>query len=118
MSKLIGGSASLFIDGSVYSSEGSFDANINNIKREPVVSAEGQVYYTEEPVVSSISGDIFMTDKLDADTVVNMTEGTVMVVLRTGKTVMLSQAFYDGDGDVNVKEGTLSVSFSGVGRFV
>jgi hypothetical protein len=118
MSKLIGGNASLYINGTIYSSDGEFSANILTFKREAVVTAEGDVCYTEEPVPSTISGNLFLTDNLNPETVKNMVDGTVQIVLRTGKTVMLTQAFYSGDGAVDVKAGTMAVEFTGRGRHV
>jgi hypothetical protein len=118
MSKLIGGNASLYINGEIFSSDGEFTANILDVNREAVVTAEGDVCYTEEPVPSTISGNLFLTEKLRPETVKSMVDGTVQIVLRTGKTVMLSQAFYSGDGAVDVKAGTMAVEFMGKGRHV
>ena len=118
MAKLIGGACTLYIEGTLYSSVGEFTGTVNNVTREEVLDSSGNVYFTESPVVSTVSGDILLTETMKASTIINMVEGTVQVQLRSGKTILLSNAFFSGDASVDAKEGKLSVEFKGVGKLV
>lgn len=118
MSKPIAGSAHLFVDGTNYSTSGDFSGNILAVNREELVDSSGQIYFTETPVASSVTGSIYLTETLTPKVITDMVDGTVQVQLRNGKTALLSNAFYNGDGSFDASAGTMDISFAGKGKFV
>ena len=116
--KPIAGSANIFVDGVMHSSTGEFTAAIAKVTREEIVSADGTIYFSENPVASSISGSILLTESVKPDFLMGLTDATIQVNLRSGKTVMLSGAFFSGEGSLNAKDGTFDVEFKGRGKYV
>jgi len=109
--------AYLKIDGQNYSTDGAFEATIQNIKNTPIVDESGNLHYSEEKQVSTISGNLYTTPDLDIQQIVDATETVVQIEFKNGKTALLNQAMFTGDASISATDGTLSVEWSGVGSW-
>jgi hypothetical protein len=114
----IGGQAFFKVNGVSYSTNGEFTGNILNTKKEPVTSSDGQVHYTSSVIPSTISGDLFLTEDLNPNFITSVTNAVIEVELVNGKSVLLTDAFYSGDGSTTVVDGTIGVEFSGIGTWI
>lgn len=106
-----GGLLAVKIDGSAYSGIGNFTWNLGKPLRAPLVSATGVDGYSVSPQVAFIEGEIRDGEDIDIDALVSMENGTVSLELANGKTLVLSNAWYEGEGTGNTQEGNFPVRF-------
>ena len=113
MSQRRGGMISVQIDGQVYDAKGAFTYNLGRPKREAIVGADGVHGYKETPQVPFIEGAFTDRSDLDLNKLTTLTEGTVTLTLANGKVILLSGAYYAGEGSVTTEEGEIPVRFEG-----
>lgn len=110
----VGGILFLKVDGELFQAKGEFTYNINPVKRESVVGADGIHGFKEEPKVRFIEGAITDSDELDLQGFQSIRDATITLELANGKVVVLREAFYAADGDVTSSEGEIQVRFEAV----
>lgn len=109
----VGGIIQVQINGTVLSAKGDFTYNLGRPKRETVIGSDGVHGSKDMPQVAFIEGEITDRRDFDLDTVLLATDATVTIGLANGKTIVLSDAHYVGDGNVNTGEGNMDVRFEG-----
>ena len=106
-----GGIIQIKVDGILYDAKGSLNYNLGRNKREAIVGADGIHDYKEMPQVAFIEGEItdrgnlVLTDLLDAS------NATVTLLTGNGKTIVLKDAWFAGDGNVATDEGNITIRF-------
>lgn len=118
--KVVGGLLALKLDGAVYSAVGSFTFNQGLPVRTSLIGATGVDGYSQAPQAAFIEGEIRDGSEIDLAKLVQADEITVSLELANGKTFVLSQARYIGEGTGNTAESNFPVRFesSQQGQFV
>lgn len=115
---LIGGTAFFRANGASFSTDGEFDIQIKNVKREAVPASDGTIHFTESVVADTISGNLIMVPGINPDAITNLVSATVLVSLKNGNQALLNDAFFSGDASATTREGKLQVEFSGAGQWL
>jgi len=102
------------VDGTQYRAKGNFTYNLGQRKREGIVGADTVHGYKETMQLPFIEGEITDGVDLDLEKFINLTGVTVTLELNNGKTIMLDEAWYAGDGTGNSDEGNISCRFEGM----
>jgi hypothetical protein len=110
----IGGIIRLTIDGTQQRAKGNFTYNLGANKREAVIGADGVHGYKETPQAPFIEGAISDSSSLDVASLLDLTDSTVILEVANGKSIVLRDAYYTGDGEVSAEEGEIKVKFEGV----
>ena len=113
MNSRVGGVIQFKANGQQYKAKGEFTYNLGVAKREAVVGADEVHGFSEKPQAPKIEGMITDNDELDLKAFLGLRDATVTLSLANGKTVVLRNAFYAGDGDVTTDEGEIQVLFHG-----
>jgi len=111
MAQRRGGIIQFKVDSILYDAKGNFTYNLGRNKREPIVGADGIHDFKETPQVAYIEGEITDRGNLDIDALLQATSSTVTLLSANGKTVVLKDAWYAGDGDVQTEEGNIQIRF-------
>lgn len=111
MSQRKGGIIQFQANGVSYDAKGNFTYNIGRPKREAIVGADGVHGFKETPQPSFIEGEITDRASLDLEALVKLKDATVTLGLANGKTVVLRDAWYAGEGTGNTDEGNIGVRF-------
>ena len=114
MANRISGIIYLRIDGVRRNAKGNFTWNLGQPKREMIVGADGVHGFKEMPQVPFIEGEITDTSDLSVTDLVNLTDVTVTLELANGKIIVLRNAVYTADGNVQTEEGNVQIRFEGV----
>lgn len=113
MSQRRAGLLQLQTSGEIQDAKGDFDYNLGVVKRTAVVGRDGVHGFKEEPQVAFIEGTITDRGTLDVKALANGTDVTVTLNLANGKTVVLRNAWFAADGNVNTGEGEIKVRWEG-----
>jgi hypothetical protein len=114
MSKRMGGLIFIAVNGEGLQAKGSFTYNIGAPKREAIVGSDKVHGYKELPQVPYIEGEITDHSSLQLSTLFATKDATVTLQLANGKTFVLEQAWYAGDGEASTEEGAIGVRFEGI----
>lgn len=102
-------------NGEVYDAIGSFTYNLGEPKREGLVGPDRVHGYKEMPQVPFIEGEIRDVSNVDVkNSILNAVDATITIKLANGKTVMLRDAWYAGDGDIGTEEANIQIRFEGI----
>ncbi|MBL3582628.1 phage tail tube protein [Oleidesulfovibrio alaskensis] len=107
------GTLFLKLDGELQEAKGEFTYNLGLPKREAIVGADGVHGYKETPQVPFIEGAITDRAGLELKTLQTMDGVTVTLELAHGKTIVLREAWYAGEGTVKSGESEIPVRFEG-----
>jgi hypothetical protein len=99
----------LKIDGDLYDAKGGFTYNLGRDKRDGIVGADGIHGYKETPQIPFIEGAITDRGDLDLEKLALQDNVTVTLELVNGKTIVLSNAWFAGEGGVSTEEAEISV---------
>ena len=114
MERRIGGTIFLNINGEGFNAKGEFTYNIGAPKREGIVGADQMHGYKEMPQVPYIEGAITDTSELNLESLLKLKDATITLRLANGKTIVLREAWYAGDGNVTTEEGEIECRFEGM----
>jgi hypothetical protein len=110
-----GGLYRLTVDGVQQDCSGVCTYHLGAPKRTAVMSSTGRaVGYTEEGQVPYVEVDILDRADLDVSAFTLGRDVTIVVDLANGKSVVLSHAWYAGDGSVESKEGVIKSRWEGL----
>ena len=111
----IGGIFYLKINGKmIVTTEGEFTFNIGKPKRQAEKNgALGVAGFSAEAQVPYIDGEIYDTENLEVEKLLDTENATVTLELYNGKTFILSSASFCGEGELTSK-GRLKVRFEGM----
>jgi hypothetical protein len=113
-SKRRGGIIFVKVNGDLQQAKGSWSYNLGKPKREPIVGADGVHGFKETPQAAYIEGKITDRGTLDLASLVQVQDATVTLELANGKVIMLSEAWWGGDGTVSTEEGEIEARFDGI----
>lgn len=113
MAKRVGGIISLKADGQTYQAKGNFTYHLGVPKRESVVGHDGYHGYKETPQAAYIEGEITDEYGLDVKKLLETKDATVTLDLANGKSMVLREAVFVGDGNGNTEEGNIAVRWEG-----
>jgi hypothetical protein len=109
----VGGIIQVATNGVLLQAKGNWTYNIGRPKRDAVVGADTVHGYKEMPQAPFIEGEITDSTGLDLNALTTTTNATVVLNLAVGKTIVLSQAWYSAEGNVQTEEGNIQVKFEG-----
>jgi hypothetical protein len=109
-----GGKILFKIDGARYAAKGNFTYNLGADKKEGIVGADAVHGYKAMPQVPYIEGAITDRGDLSLRQILDLDDATVTLELANGKTVVLSNAWYAGDGNATTEEGEFEIRLEGL----
>lgn len=109
----IAGLLQVQVNGVIMDARGEFSYNLGLVKRDEVVGQDGLHGFKETAQPAFIEGSITDRGTLDVKAIVSATNVSVTVQLANGKTIILPNAWYAGEGTVNAAEGELPVRWVG-----
>jgi hypothetical protein len=113
--KRIAGFFEIKYNGISVNGRGDFTFNPGQPKREALISSRTVDGFSEKVQAPTLKGMI--TDFGDlhvVDDILNMVGATVTVKSGNGKTYMLEDAWYSGDGEISFENGTVQFECTGV----
>jgi len=112
-----GGIIELKVGADLYECKGNFSWNLGQPKNEAIIGSSGVTGYKSTPQVAYIEGMLTDRGALSVQTLTQITSATVHLKLATGKTIVLSEAWYAAEGKGTTDEGEIEVRFeSAVGE--
>jgi len=85
--------------------------NLGHPKREAVMGAAKGHGYKETPQPSFVEVDVTDAPDLDVKALVIMEDATVTLKVANGKTILLHNAYYAGEGTIATDEGSIGCRF-------
>lgn len=104
-----GGLLALKIDGKTYDAIGNFTWNLGLPLRAQLIGATGVDGYSEAPQAAFIEGELRDGSDVDISALVGATGVTASLELANGKTLVLAEAWYEGEGTGNTQEGNFPI---------
>lgn len=115
MADRIGGTVTVKADGVQYAAKGSFSYGIGKPKKTAVMGSDMTVHgYKEEGQVPFIEGKITDNYSLDLGKLQDLKDATVTLTVANGKTIVVRNAWYAGEGKGDTDEGELDFRFEGL----
>lgn len=111
MSQRKGGIIQVQVNGVLYDAKGDFDVNLGSPKRSAIIGSSGVHGFKEEPQPASAKGKFTDRGNLDLKTLTTLEDATLTIQAANGKTYVLRNAWYSGDGTVNTGEGEINAEF-------
>jgi hypothetical protein len=99
----------LKIDGVLHDAKGSFSYNLGQDKRDGIIGADGVHGYKETPQIPFIEGAVTDASELDLEALTGQDNVTVTLELVNDKTIVLSNAWFAGEGTVTTEEAEIAV---------
>lgn len=104
----------LRVNGVLYEAKGNFSHNINPTKKEAMLHTAGVSGYKETPQAPYIEGEITDSRDLSLSDLFGADDVTVTLQEGNGKTVVLRNAWFAGDGTVGTEEANIAVRWEGL----
>jgi len=114
MSNRLSGLINFKVNGELQQAKGNFTYNLGQVKREAIVGADRVHGYKALPQVPYIEGEITDSSDYDLEALQNVDDATITLELANGKTVVLRDAWYAADGDVQTEEANIQIRFEGL----
>ena len=114
MSNAVGGTITITVGGVRQRAKGAFTYNLGEDKKEAVPGADETHGYKRMPQVAFIEGEITDHSTLDLAALVKQTDVTVVLELANGKSIVLREAWFAGEGTVGTEEGNISARWEGL----
>lgn len=109
----VGGIIQVQVGGVILDAKGEFTYNLGVAKREEVIGQDTLHGYKETPQPALIEGSITDRGTLDVKALAIAKDQTVTLKLANGKTVVLRNAWFAGDGNATTGEGEIAVRWVG-----
>lgn len=107
----VGGPYELQAGGVRLNGKGGATYNLGHPKREAVMGASAGHGYKETPQVSFVEVDVTDAADLDVKAVATMKDATVTLKVANGKTILLHNAYFAGEGTIATDEGNIGCRF-------
>lgn len=107
-----GGLLAVKIDGVTYSGIGNFTFNQGLRMNTALLGATGVDGYSSAPQAAFIAGEFRDGEDVDLEKLVQTDDATVTLELANGKTFVLANAWFEGEGTGNTEQGNFAVRFS------
>lgn len=117
MSKKLGGTVNLKVNGDIYKAKGSFNYSLGLEKKEAVLGVDGVHGYKSSKQVPMIEGEITITPKVNIKNLLSIGEEdnvTVTLDLNQGSVIVLRNAWINTEGTIETEESKMSVKFEGI----
>lgn len=101
------------VNGQIYDAKGSWSYNLGRPMREAIIGADSVHGFRETPQVAFIEGAITDRGTLDLAALANGRDLTVSLTLGNGKMVVLSDAWFAGEGTGTSEEAEIAVRWEG-----
>lgn len=115
MAQQIAGTAFVKADGVQFTLAGSMTVVIDEREREMLSGLGGVAGYKETLMPPKIEGEFFLTADLSMEDIGNITDATVTAELANGRTYLIRNAVATGRRELNAAEGTVQITFEGLG---
>ncbi len=102
------------INGLRYDAKGNFTYNLGREKREAIIGTDAVHGYKAMPQVPFIEGELTDSTDLDLNAVLTIDDVTATLELANGKVIVLRNAWYAGDGNVQTEEGNIQLRLEGL----
>ena len=99
------------VNGAPYDAKGSYSYNLGQDKNEAIIGSDGVHGFKSTPQVAFIEGVITDSRDVDLAALAQLEDETVTLELANGKTVVLPEAWYAGEGTGSTEEGEIPVRF-------
>jgi hypothetical protein len=113
-SKRVAGVIFVKVNGAQMQARGNFKYNLGKNKKEGVVGADGVHGYSEKPQIPFVEGEITDSGDLDLEALVGIDDATCTLELANGKTIVISDGWYAGEGTGETEEGKVDFRFEGM----
>lgn len=101
-------------NGQIMDAVGSFSYNLGRSLKTAEVGHDRVHGYKELPQVPFIEGEIRDSSDLDLAALCDLDDATLTLVLANGKTIMLREAWYAGEGTGNTEDANIQYKFEGM----
>ena len=101
----------LKINGEMQDAKGGFTYNLGYPQREAIIGSDGVHGFKETPQVAFIEGAVTDRPDLKLADFARLDDGTVTLELANGKTIVLTEAWFAGEGAVTTEEAEIAVRF-------
>ena len=108
------GKITLKTDGMVLDAKGSFTYNLGRDKLTAIAGADRVHGFSSAVQVPFIEGVITDGEGVDLDAILTLRDATVTLDLDNGKTIVLRQACFAGEGNVTTEQGEIAVRYEGL----
>lgn len=102
------------VDGTQYDAKGTFTYAPNFEKKTAIVGADKVHGFAGEQVPAFIEGAVTDAPELNLAALVGVEDATVTLELANGKTFMLRNAWYAGEGNPSTEQAEIPVRFEGL----
>lgn len=102
------------INGEIHNLKGNFKYNLGGLKRGMLVGPDRVHGHTAMPQVPYIEGEITDRGDLDVVALIALDNVTFTLSLANGKVIVLKEACYAADGDIETEEANIQVRFEGM----
>ena len=109
MSQRRAGIIYLKLQGEIHYAKGNFSYNLGREKRESIVGADRIHGYKAMPQAAFIEGEVTDHGTLDLERLVTGEDLTITLEHANGKTILLREAFFAGEGTANTEEANIAV---------
>lgn len=113
-SNRVAGTLYLAVNGTTLPAKGNYQVGYGAEKKEAVVGVSGVQGYKAMAQVAFIEGTITNRSNLDVKALLAIEGATVTLEFKGGKTLVLRDAWFAGEGVLNADEGELQVRFEGL----
>ena len=114
MAAAVGGIARITIDGVTFPVKGNWTFNVGGSARTTVVGADAVHGFAVVPAAPFMEGAFTWDGSFDPATLREANEVTAAMDLPNGKTFVLRDAWFAGEGDQTTEEGEMAVRLEGL----
>lgn len=114
MSNLIAGVLEVKIDGEIQNAKGNFTYNLGKHKRDAVVGPDRVHGFKAMPQIPFIEGELTDRSDLNVEKLLDLENSTVTLSLANGKVIVLKEAWFAGEGNVQTEEANIACRFEGM----
>lgn len=101
-------------NGQVMDAVGNFSYNLGQNIKTGLVGPDRVHGFKSLPQVPFIEGEIRDASDLDLESLVNLEDATLTLVLANGKKIMLTEAWYAAEGTGQTEEANIQYKFEGM----
>ena len=102
-------------NGTILDAKGNYTYNLGGVKRDAIVGADRVHGFKEMPQVAFIEGEITDKGDLNVKDITGAEDETLTLELRNEKTIVLKNAWFAGEGNVQTEEANIAVRYEGSG---
>lgn len=113
-SHLIAGLLEFKTNGEIQNAKGNFTYNLGKVKRDAIVGPDRVHGYKALPQIPFMEGEITDRPDLNLEELLDTDDATLTLTLANGKIIVLKEAWFAGDGNVQTEEANIACRFEGI----